>query len=120
MKYCFNAVWFLLSLTLLYGCASQRTFEDVGRDWIARPLSELKQEMKSPDSYASKIGWKETTYPLRNGDFVFVEPVSADCSVDWQINQNGIIIGYEAKGDGCKRGDGPDNSIRHTQIKSGW
>ena len=54
-------------------------------------MTELKQEMKSPDSYASKIGWKETTYPLPNRNFVYIEPVSADCSVHWEVNEGGII-----------------------------
>ena len=118
MKYwSFNAVWVLLCIILLYGCASQRSLEDLSRDWIARPLSELKQEMKSPDSYASKIGWKETTYPLANGNFVYVEPVSADCSVHWEINQSGIIIGYHAKGNDCKQSEGPDNRIINTHIR---
>jgi hypothetical protein len=111
------AVPLLLYIILLYGCASQMSLEDLSRYWIARPLSELKQEMKSPDSYASKIGWKETTYPLPNGNFVYVEPVSADCSVQWEINQGGIIIGYQAKGKGCPRGRGPDNSIIKTPSK---
>jgi len=118
MKYwACNAVWLLLYIILLYGCASQMSLEDLSREWIARPLSELKEEMKSPDSYASKIGWKETTYPLANGDFVYVEPVSADCSVHWEISENGIIIGYQAKGNGCNRGGGPDKSIINTKTK---
>ena len=108
----FNAAWLLPYIILLCGCASQMSVEDRSRYWITRPLSELKQEMKSPDSYASKIGWKETTYPLANGNFVYVEPVSADCSVHWEISQSGIIIGYQAKGNGCKQvGVSDDHNI---------
>ena len=117
-----NVVWLLLYIILLYGCASQMSLEDRSRDWMAKPLSELKQEMKSPDSYASKIGWKETTYPLANGNFVYVEPVSADCSLHWEINQGGIIIGYRAKGNGCKQSEGPNNiNIENTRMRPrGW
>jgi len=111
-----NVAWLLLYIILLCGCATQRSLEDLSRNWIDRPLSELKQEMKSPDSYASKIGWKETTYPLANGNFVYVEPVSADCSVHWEINQTGIIIGYRAKGNDCKQSEEPNNSIRNTGM----
>ncbi|NJD55629.1 MAG: hypothetical protein FIA94_04390 [Nitrospirae bacterium] len=111
-----NAVCLLLCMIFLYGCASQISLEDLSREWIARPLSELKQEMKSPDSYASRIGWKETTYPLANRNFVFVEPVGANCTVHWEINEGGIIIGYQAKGDGCKQG-GPDK-ITNIQNRS--
>ncbi len=122
MKYLvLKGVCLVLSMVLFYGCASQKSLEDLSRVWIARPLSELKQEMKGPDSYASKIGWKETTYPLSNGNSVFVEPISADCSLHWEISQSGIIIGYVGKGDGCKREGGPeDKSIRNTQINEGW
>ena len=115
MKYWrFGIVGLLLYVILLCGCASQVSIEDRSRNWITRPLSELKQEMKSPDSYASKIGWKETTYPLANGHFVYVEPVSSDCSVHWEINQGGTIIGYQTKGNGCKQSEGPNNSIINT------
>ncbi len=114
----FSAVWILLYIVLLYGCASQKSFEDFGRNWITRPLSERKQEMKSPDSYASKIGWKETTYPLANGNSVYVEPVGADCSIHWEVNQGGIIIGYQAKGNGCRQGGVSDDyNIIKTKMK---
>jgi len=111
-----NTVLLLLYIVLLYGCAPQLSVEDLSREWIARPLSELKQEMKSPDSYASKIGWKETTYPLPNRNFVFIQPVGADCSVHWEVNEGDIIIAYQAKGKGCKQGR-PD-SITDIQIRS--
>jgi hypothetical protein len=111
-----NAVWLLGYIILLYGCASQMSVEDRSREWITRPLSELQQAMKSPDSYASKIGWKETTYPLVNRNFVYIEPVSADCFVHWEVNEGGIIIGYRTKGKGCTQ-EGPD-SITDTQIRS--
>lgn len=103
MKYwSYNVVWLLLSIILFCGCASKIYIEDLSRDWIARPLSDLKQEMKKPDSYASKIGWKETTYLLPNGDFVYIQPVSDDCFVHWEINQNDIIINYQTKGKDCR------------------
>jgi hypothetical protein len=115
----FNAVGLVLYMSLISGCGSHISLEDLTRTWIGRPLSELKQEMKSPDSYSSKIGWKETTYPLANGDFVYVEPVSADCSVHWEISQSGTIIGYQAKGNGCKEG-GPADSISNKTQSTGF
>jgi hypothetical protein len=107
----------VLSIIFFYGCASRMSLEDLGRYWIARPLSDLKEEMKSPSSYASKIEWKETTYPLSNGNFVYVEPVTADCSIHWEINQSGIIVGFQAKGKGCKGGGGPNNGIINNQKR---
>jgi len=109
-----NAVCLLLSIILLYGCASQMSLEDLSREWITRPLAELKQEMKSPDSYASKIGWKDTTYPLPNGNFVYIQPASNDCYVHWEVNQGGTIIGYQFKGNGCKPGE--SEHITNIQI----
>ncbi len=114
----FNAVGLLLYVIFLHGCASQMSVEDLSRVWVARPLSELKQEMKSPDSYASKIGWKETTYQLANGNSVYVEPVGDDCSVHWEINRGGIIIGYQVKGSGCKHGGVSDDyHINKTKLR---
>ncbi len=113
-----NANWLLLCLILLCGCATQMPIEDLTREWIARPLAELKQEMKSPDSYASKIGWKDTTYPLPNGNYVYIQPVSTDCYVHWEVNQGGTIIGYRAKGNGCKQEESDNNNISNIQIRS--
>jgi len=113
----FNVVWLLLYIFLICGCASQIPLEDLSRDRITRPLSELKQEMKRPNSYASKIGWKETTYPLTNGNFVYIEPVSADCFMHWEINNSGIIIGYQSKEKYCKKREEPNNSIINTKSR---
>ena len=97
----FNAGCLLFLIVFLNGCASQMAVDEHSSEWIARPLSELKQEMKRPDSYASKKGWKETTYSLANGNYVYVEPIRDDCFMHWEINSGGIIIGYQAKGSGC-------------------
>lgn len=105
---------FLLFIVFLYGCASQISLKEHSNEWISRPLSELKQAMNSPDSYASKIGWKETTYPLVNGNSVFVEPFSTDCSLHWEITPRGTIIGYRAVGSGCEQESRSDNSMIRT------
>ncbi len=99
----FNAACLVLFMVFLNGCASQIDADLYSNEWIARPLSELKQDMRRPDSYASKQGWKETTYSLANGNYVFVEPIAEDCFVDWEINSGGIIIGYQSRGKGCKQ-----------------
>ena len=103
---------FLLFIVFLYGCASPIYVNEHAKNWIARPLSELKQAMKSPDSYASKIGWKETTYQLANGNSVYIEPLSEDCSIHWEISPRGTIIRYRAVGSGCEQKPGPDSFIR--------
>ena len=97
----FKAGCLLFFIFFLNGCASQIDVDEHSREWIARPISELKQEVNRPDSYASKKGWKETTYPLADGNYVYVEPIGDDCLMHWEINSGGIIIGYQAKGNGC-------------------
>jgi hypothetical protein len=113
-----NAVWSLLSLFLLCACSSQIPLEDLSRQWLARPLSELKEEMKSPNSYDSKIGWKETTYPLANGNFVYIEPISADCSVHWEINESGLIVGIKSRGSYCKEREESNSGSLNTPPRS--
>ncbi|MGO9613446.1 MAG: hypothetical protein ACLPX5_10475 [Dissulfurispiraceae bacterium] len=99
--------WCLLCvLVVLYGCAGQIQVEEHGQKWISRPLSELQEAMNRPDSYASQIGWKETTYPLTNGDSVFVEPLADDCFIHWEVTPGGIILAYRPVGSGCERKSG--------------
>ena len=93
----------LLFLILLYGCASPIPVEEYGQQFMVRPLSELKQEMQRPDSYASKIKWKEATYPLANGNYIFIQPLSKDCSINWEVNKKDLIVGFTPEGDGCEK-----------------
>jgi hypothetical protein len=87
---------------LLFGCTSmEKKVGDHGTEWISRPLSELKQAMKKPDSYASKTNWEETSYPLAKGYFIFIEPLNEDCLIHWKINPRDLIIGYFTEGKGC-------------------
>jgi len=102
----FNQWCLLWVLVVLYGCAGQIQVEDHGKAWISRPLSELQEAMNRPDSYASKIGWKETTYPLANGDSVFIEPLADDCFIHWEVTPGGVILGYRPVGSGCERKSG--------------
>lgn len=103
---------FLLFIVFLYGCSSPIYVNEYAKNWIARPLTELKQAMKSPDSYASKIGWKETTYPLANGNSVYVEPLSENCSIEWEISPRGTIIRYRAVGSVCEQESGAESFRR--------
>ena len=116
--------WCLLLLLLfLAGCTHQISVEALSNEWIARPLSELKQAMKSPASYASKIGWQEKIYPLANGYYAYVEPLSPDCSIHWSVNQRDIIVDYRAIGSGCQRtiSEDSENSVQKmTKPTSVW
>lgn len=93
----------LASVVFLGGCAGGgKSFELHTNQWQGRSLTELKQAMSRPESYASKIHWKEQTYPLNNGNFVFVEPYDPTCTIKWEVTQGGYILKYTTEGSGCK------------------
>ena len=118
------ALYLVSAILLLTGCAtSQIAVEDIGNDWVSRPLAELKQSMKNPDSYASKIRWQEKTYPLASGYYAFIEPIGPDCAIHWRINQRDIIVGYQSEGNGCKQSDSQSNNSSIWNLspkKSAW
>lgn len=111
----------LLPALVLNGCASSgMSIEEQTKEWIARPLSELKQEMSKPDSYASRSGWKETSYPLSNGNYVFIEPIREGCSINWEINSSGIIIGYNTSGKDCSEESLVDDRISTQKTRADY
>ena len=95
----------------LCGCMSQiiskREFMKV---WVGRPIEEIRQMDSREGSYASSIGWKETTYPLDNGNWVYVTPAGVfgkafgggDCFIHYEVNPDGIIVGARTEGKGCR------------------
>jgi hypothetical protein len=113
------AKWCLLiSILFFAGCAHEVSLEERGNEWIARPLAELKQAMKSPDSYASKIDWQEKTYPLADGYYAYVEPLGPDCAVHWRINQRDMIVDYQNVGAGCRQSSTDNNNIWNLSPKA--
>jgi len=62
------------------------------------PIEETKKLILRLESYASRIGWKEKTYQLNNGNWVYVEPDSKNCFIHWEVNPQGIIVGYKLEG----------------------
>ena len=118
------AKWCILLLLLFpTGCAHKLSVESLSNEWIARPLADLKQHMQSPDSYAAKTGWQEKTYPLANGYYAYVEPLSPDCSIHWSVNQRDIIVDYRAIGSGCQRAAdeaSEDNMQKITKPATNW
>lgn len=96
-------IWsFLALLFLLHGCVSQIVSIEEGiKGTVGSPLSDLKKLIAMPESYPSSIGWKEKTYKLDNGNLVYVEPVRPDCFIHWEVNPEGIIIGYKTEGKRC-------------------
>ncbi len=113
---------FLLFFVFSWSCSSHLYVEDRANDWISRPLSELKESMSRPDSYASKIGWQETTYPLASGYYVFVQPIGKECSILWKINPRDIIVDYSSSGSNCEQKDTghADNFQKISPPASAW
>ena len=72
--------------------------------WVGQPIEGIRQRISRKGSYASSIGWEETTYPLDNGNWVYVEPdgVDRDCFIHWEVNPEGIIVGVRTEGKGCR------------------
>lgn len=116
----FGAWYFLLFIIVVSGCASQVPVAEHGAEWVARPLSELKQEVDRPDSYASRIGWKETTYPLANGNYVYEEPLREGCVIQWEVNSRGTIIGYTTKGKDCSDESLTDDRISRQKTRQDY
>jgi len=95
-----RAIFFILILIpLLYGCLHNiGTIEEYTKYWIGRPIEETKILVRDSHSYASRIGWQEETYKLDNGNWVYVEPDSPNCFIHWEVNPEGIIVGYKLEG----------------------
>lgn len=92
---------FILFIAFLFaGCCSQIiSIDEYTKQGIGRPIDEKKKSGNNPGSYASRTGWKEKTYQLGNGNWVYVELDSKNCFIHWEVNSKGIIIGYKLEGD---------------------
>lgn len=93
----------VVSVLCLGGCVSQIvSLKAYTEGWLGRPIEEKRQVILRHGSHASRIGWKETTYKLDNGNWVYVEPDRKDCFIHWEVNPQGIIVGYRTEGKGCR------------------
>lgn len=102
MRYPFLASVIILS-GLLLGCLRSQivSLEEYTAGWIGHPVNELRTIVLQPTSYASRTGWKETTYKLGDGYWIYVEPEKKGCIIHWKIDPNGIIVGYKTEGERC-------------------
>lgn len=87
----------------LSGCVSQvPTLDEWAAQNLQRPVTELEALDARPQSYAARIHWQRTTYPLDNGDWIYVHPDRPDCQIHFRVDPRGIIVGYTPVGDGCR------------------
>ena len=95
---------FIILLTLLFcGCLISQiaSMGDSAKTWIGEPIFTRQKFVNDSDSYALRIAWKETTYPLKNGNFIYVEPVREDCFIRWEVNPDNIIVDYKTERNRC-------------------
>jgi hypothetical protein len=68
---------------------------------IGHPIAIIRENDKRPGSYASRIGWKEKTYPLDDSRWVYVHADRPGCEIHFEVNADGNVLGYRAVGEGC-------------------
>ena len=96
--------WLLVGVLLgLCGCVSQIvSLKEYRKGWLGRPIEEKKQIISRESSHASRMGRKETTYQLDNGNWVYVELDRKDCFIHWEVNPQGVIVGVKTVGKDCE------------------
>jgi hypothetical protein len=83
-------------------CASQtQSVSSFGDYSVGRPFAEYKALLSKPTSYANRSGWKERSYDLPNGNWVYVAPMNGFCAIYWEIDKAGTIVRYGLEGEGC-------------------
>ena len=91
----------LAIILMLSACNRIPTFEHWSKGLIGIKIEVLKETINRKGSYASQIGWKERTYTLENGNWVYVFPVFEDCLVHAEVNPEGIVINFWTEGQHC-------------------
>jgi hypothetical protein len=95
----------LLLLTAGIGACSSsqiQTLDEYGKACVGLNISVVRELTKGPNSYATRVGWEEKTYALANGHLVYVQPDRPNCEIHFEVNGEGIIVGYTPLGTGCK------------------
>jgi len=115
-------ILFIMTSTFLFnGCISSTG--DYAKGWVGHSIKEKeeKQAISHAGSYAKSIGWKEKIYKLDNGNLVYVEPDRPGCFIHWEVNPQGIIIGYKLEGTFgeavVNQGDLGDGGLRGRSLK---
>lgn len=102
MKNMLGIISFSILLSISFGCMSQITpFAEYTKNAIDSPIDNLIAAKQRPGSYASRIGWKDRRYELENGNWVYVSPEREGCIIHWEVNPQGIIVGYRTEGGRC-------------------
>jgi hypothetical protein len=87
----------LFAFLLVNGCSIPSLNQTI-RESMGQPISHKIEIMSRPNSYSTSIDWKEKTYKLDNGNWVYVQPDRPGCFIHWEVNPEGIIVGYKLEG----------------------
>ncbi len=84
-------LYIVFAILIFSGCGMV-SLEEHRKGGIGMSIEEFREIAVMPESYASRIGWKETTYKLNNGNLVYVEPEPRHY-IHWEVNPQGVIVG---------------------------
>ncbi len=84
--------WCIVFTILLFNGCGMVPLEEHREGGIGKSVGTFREMAAMPESYSSRIGCKETTYKLDNGNWVYVEPEPRHF-IHWEVNSQGIIIG---------------------------
>ncbi len=97
-----STTWITVVCCSLLGCMSQiPSVKDWSGSWVGEPVTRVISLTERPGEYASKVNWKDYRYELGNGNWVYVAPIRENCLVHFEVNTQGIIVGYRTEGDRC-------------------
>jgi len=95
-----TSIFISVILLMLTACPSIPSFYDWVKPIVGQPIS-LLEKPGNKGNYKDAIGWQDRRYNLRNGNWVYVEPIRDGCLVHFEVNPQGIIVGYQTEGDRC-------------------
>lgn len=90
-------------LATLTACGSQiPRLRDWADECVGRPIAEIKAMEARPESYSSWRGRPPREYTLPGGNWVHVSPDRDNCDVHFEVNPEGLVVGYTLQGSGCR------------------
>jgi len=88
-----------LTLLALSGCPSIHSAHNWADGWIGAHIERLRTV--PPSDYEREAKWKEKTYYLDNGNMVYIHFDKPGCLVHFEVDSNGLIVGYRLEGSRC-------------------
>ena len=92
----------LILFTVLFGCGAIPPIDEYFDGVIGTPIDTIQTIDAHPTSYAGRVGWTEVTYTLENGNWVYIHPDSPGCQIHFEVDPDGIIVGYRPVGVYCR------------------